>query len=95
MAPPSAVNAAGTESLASPATGWSRPGETGRTHQIRVHLSALGCPVFGDFLYGTESPDLPGRFALHSAEITFPTLNGESVHLSSPLPETLAALMRS
>ena len=69
--------------------------ETGRTHQIRVHLSALGCPVFGDFLYGTESPDLPGRFALHSAEITFPTLNGESVHLSSPLPEALAALMRS
>ena len=42
--------------------------ETGRTHQIRVHLSAIGCPVQGDFLYGTERPDrFPGRFALHSA----------------------------
>ena len=42
--------------------------ETGRTHQIRVHLSEIGCPVRGDFLYGTEQPDaFPGRFALHSA----------------------------
>ncbi len=42
--------------------------ETGRTHQIRVHLSAIGCPVYGDFLYGTEHPaEFPGRFALHSA----------------------------
>ncbi len=67
--------------------------ETGRTHQIRVHLAALGCPVFGDFLYGTESPELPGRFALHSAEIVFPTLAGETVRLDSPLPQALAALL--
>ncbi len=67
--------------------------ETGRTHQIRVHLSALGCPVFGDFLYGSESPLLPGRFALHSAEIVFPTLAGEVIRLTSPLPEALAALL--
>ena len=37
--------------------------ETGRTHQIRVHLAALGCPVAGDFLYGEELTALPGRFA--------------------------------
>jgi 23S rRNA pseudouridine1911/1915/1917 synthase len=37
--------------------------ETGRTHQIRVHMQHLGCPVWGDFLYGTEVPELPGRFA--------------------------------
>ena len=42
--------------------------KTGRTHQIRVHLSAIGCPVHGDFLYGTEDPErFTGRFALHSA----------------------------
>ena len=43
---------------------------TGRTHQIRVHLSAIGCPVCGDFLYGTElPPEFPERFALHSAAL--------------------------
>ena len=46
--------------------------ETGRTHQIRVHLSAAGCPVHGDFLYGREDPDgFPGCFALHSAFLDF------------------------
>ena len=62
--------------------------ETGRTHQIRVHLSHIGCPVRGDFLYGTEQPaEFPGCFALHSAmlEITHP-LTGETIRLTS-LPE--------
>ena len=46
--------------------------ETGRTHQIRVHMSATGCPVHGDFLYGTEDPErFPGCFALHSAYLDF------------------------
>ena len=43
--------------------------ETGRTHQIRVHLSHRGWPIAGDFLYGTEDDRLPGRFALHSAKL--------------------------
>ena len=62
--------------------------ETGRTHQIRVHLSHIGCPVRGDFLYGTENPEeFPGKFALHSAmaELRHP-MTGEMIRLTS-LPE--------
>ena len=62
--------------------------ETGRTHQIRVHMSAIGCPVAGDFLYGRELPEeFPGRFALHSAVVdTVHPLTGERILLTS-LPE--------
>ena len=65
--------------------------QTGRTHQIRVHMSAVGCPVYGDFLYGTERPDeLPERFALHSAYMSFThPLTGERAEFESPLPEEL------
>lgn len=69
--------------------------ETGRTHQIRVHMAALGCPVFGDFLYGRERPDvLPDRFALHSYEIlcTQP-VTGRTIHFTAPLPPEVSALM--
>ena len=62
--------------------------ETGRTHQIRVHLSHAGCPVRGDFLYGKELPEeFPGCFALHSTmlEMAHP-LTGETIRLTS-LPE--------
>ena len=69
--------------------------ETGRTHQIRVHLSAVGCPVCGDFLYGTELDALPGRFALHSAALTLRhPLTGETLSFASPLPPALSALLR-
>ena len=68
--------------------------ETGRTHQIRVHMAHLGCPVCGDFLYGRELPELPGRFALHSAELALDhPFTGETLRLSSPLPELLDALL--
>lgn len=68
--------------------------ETGRTHQIRVHMKHIGCPVCGDFLYGTELPELPGRFALHSAELVLcHPFTGETLHLFSPLPEQLSALL--
>ena len=67
---------------------------TGRTHQIRVHLSAVGCPVAGDYLYGEALDALPGRFALHShtAEFTHP-MSGERLCLLSPLPAELVRLM--
>lgn len=69
--------------------------ETGRTHQIRVHMAAIGCPVYGDFLYGVERREvLPDRFALHSARMCFlHPLTGEEMEFSSPLPEELAGLM--
>lgn len=69
--------------------------ETGRTHQIRVHLSALGHPICGDFLYGSELDALPGRFALHSHYIEFRhPLHDEKICRTSPLPENLEALLK-
>ncbi len=58
---------------------------TGRTHQIRVHLSAIGCPVHGDFLYGTEDPGrFTGRFALHSAYLAMKhPVTGEQMQFTS------------
>ena len=69
--------------------------ETGRTHQIRVHMAHLGHPVAVDFLYGTELACLPGRFALHSARIrlTHP-MTGEVLEITSPLPEELQNLLQ-
>lgn len=67
--------------------------ETGRTHQIRVHMKSIGCPLVGDFLYGEEIPNFP-RFALHSAYLrcVLPFSN-EILELSCPLPADLEALL--
>lgn len=69
--------------------------DTGRTHQIRVHMAYCGCPVTGDFLYGTERPEeLPGRFALHSAMIVLRhPVNGEWMRFESELPGELKKLL--
>ena len=70
--------------------------ETGRTHQIRVHLAHLGHPIVGDFLYGREDPALPGRFALHSTYIRLVhPITGEIVERTSPLPTELERLMET
>ena len=67
---------------------------TGRTHQIRVHLSHICCPIAGDYLYGAEHPALPGRFALHSAYIRLlQPITGKIIELSDPLPDALSALL--
>lgn len=68
--------------------------ETGRTHQIRVHLASLSCPVAGDFLYGTELLELPGRFALHSCELIFEhPITGKTLSFTSPLPAEIESLL--
>ena len=68
--------------------------ETGRTHQLRVHMASIGHPLAGDWLYGTEDPDLIARPALHSYALTLThPVTGEVLHLTAPLPEDMARLV--
>jgi 23S rRNA pseudouridine1911/1915/1917 synthase len=63
--------------------------ETGRTHQIRVHLGAIGLPVVGDPVYGAPDPAL-GRQFLHAARLAFEhPFTGKRVDVESPLPAEL------
>ena len=68
--------------------------ETGRTHQIRVHMAHIGCSLTGDFLYGRSNQALIARPALHSArlELTHP-ITGERLLFSIPLPADMATLI--
>ena len=64
--------------------------ETGRTHQIRVHLAAIDLPVAGDRVYGVRDLDLERQF-LHATRLSFPhPVTGEPVDTDSPLPADLA-----
>lgn len=67
---------------------------TGRTHQLRVHMAALGCPLAGDWLYGEENPDLIARPALHAAhlELVHPA-TGDRLALDAPLPEDMKKIL--
>ncbi|RZV43713.1 MAG: RluA family pseudouridine synthase [Acidimicrobiia bacterium] len=70
--------------------------ETGRTHQIRVHLTAIEHPVVGDRTYGATANDPadPGRVWLHSWKLAFDhPITGEGVSCVSPLPEDLVATL--
>ena len=75
--------------------------ETGRTHQIRRHLAALGHPVagdkkYGDFAFNREAKARWGlkRLFLHSGSIQFPhPEDGRSVHLEAPLPADLREVL--
>lgn len=64
--------------------------ETGRTHQIRVHLTSIGHPLIGDTLYNPETT-LMKRQALHSSHLAFThPITGEWMEFSSPLPPDMA-----
>ena len=68
---------------------------TGRTHQIRVHLAFLGCPVAGDTIYGRRHPSIPlDRHFLHAARLTVRLLGEKkSATFEAPLPEVLQQLL--
>lgn len=66
--------------------------ETGRTHQIRVHMKSIGHPLPGDFLYHPDYRYID-RQALHSAYLRFThPISGETMEFSAPLPDDMARL---
>ena len=70
--------------------------ETGRTHQIRVHLASIGHPLEGDATYAGKGPKVFDRQALHAWRLAFVHPgSGEAVAFESPLPEDLSGLLES
>lgn len=68
--------------------------ETGRTHQIRVHMTAIGHPLLGDTLYAPSAVHPMNRQALHSAALDFQhPFTGRFLHFSSPLPSDMQILL--
>jgi 23S rRNA pseudouridine1911/1915/1917 synthase len=68
--------------------------ETGRRHQIRVHLADAGCPIVGDPKYGAKT-DPAKRLALHATALRFPhPVSGKEMRFASPLPRELGRLVR-
>jgi 23S rRNA pseudouridine1911/1915/1917 synthase len=75
---------------------------TGRTHQIRVHFSAIGHPVYGDNLYGNPKDNSAyfikfktDRMFLHAKSLSFPLENGEIISIESPLPSDLQNIVNT
>lgn len=68
---------------------------TGRTHQLRVHMAAIGHPLTGDWLYGTEDRALIARPALHSYHLRMMhPLTGAVIDVTAPLPEDIQRLLK-
>lgn len=71
--------------------------ETGRTHQIRVHLASIGFPVVGDKEYGPRRKKLPfelNQQFLHAEKISFYNHQGNYLEISAPLPKNLLTIMK-
>ncbi len=71
--------------------------ETGRTHQIRVHLKAIHHPIVGDKLYASKKEPALGinRLGLHAYAIDLPLPGGTRVGITAPIPEDLAPALRA
>ena len=68
--------------------------ETGRTHQIRVHLAHLGHPIVGDHLYGEDEPFLIERQALHALSLSLKhPVTGSPMVFQAPIPKDIAKLI--
>ena len=68
--------------------------ETGRTHQIRVHMSHIGHPLLGDWLYEGPMERFPNRQALHAFELSFnQPITGERITVSANLPQDIQELV--
>lgn len=66
--------------------------ETGRTHQIRIHMKYLGYPLIGDYLYNSDMEQIQ-RQALHAWRLSFRhPITGEALNFTAPLPEDMAAV---
>ena len=70
--------------------------ETGRTHQIRVHMAALKLPLVGDTVYGGSAHPLMPRQALHADLLSFEhPISGQSMAFQSPLPADIQSLRQA
>ncbi len=65
---------------------------TGRTHQLRVHFSHIGCPLLGDTMYGGNTEKIE-RHALHSAYLSFPHPDGTIREVVSPIPDDMRSVL--
>lgn len=71
--------------------------QTGRTHQIRLHMALIGCPIAGDLVYGRRHPSLEiNRHILHAARLTMKLPDSENeIIFEAPLPDELTGILAS